>query len=72
MSNQTKGILLIICGTIFWGTGGTVAEILFKDYGLIVNDYVKLRLLVSGVLLLILASIRKQPVIAPFLSLIHI
>ncbi len=66
MSNQTKGILLIICGTIFWGTGGIVAEILFKDYGLIVNDYVKLRLLVSGVLLLILASIRKQPVIAPF------
>ncbi|TDM07928.1 DMT family transporter [Macrococcus lamae] len=66
MSNQLKGIVLIICGTVFWGIGGTVAEVLFKDYGLDVNDYVKFRLIVSGLLLLLLALIRKQPVTAPF------
>lgn len=66
MNNQLKGLLFIICGTVLWGAGGTIAQVLFIEYGLNVNDYVKMRLLVSGVLLLLLATLKRQDLLAPF------
>jgi len=64
-----RGLILVICGTVFWGIGGTIAQVLFEDYGLTVNDYVKMRLFISGILLLGLAITRGQKIFQPFTNI---
>lgn len=58
--NRKKGILLVLIGTTFWGIGGTVSKKLFSQYGIDVNWFVTIRLLLAGVLLLILQFLRND------------
>ncbi|WP_246199928.1 DMT family transporter [Salirhabdus euzebyi] len=61
MNKRTRniGIFLVICGATLWGVGGTVAQKLFQDYGIDVDWLVSTRLLLAGVLLLIIQSMKK-------------
>lgn len=58
--NRSKGILLVLTGAIFWGVGGTVSQKLFQQYGIDVNWLVTVRLLISGVLLLLVHFTTKE------------
>ncbi|WP_229703908.1 DMT family transporter [Caldalkalibacillus thermarum] len=53
-----KGIAMVIVAASLWGLSGTVAQFLFQQEGLDVNWLVTVRLLVSGVLLLLFAAWR--------------
>ena len=59
MSNQprTKGIILVIIGAMLWGVSGTVAQYLFQVKGFSAEWLVVIRLLVSGIILLLYAFI---------------
>lgn len=52
---RVKGIILVLIGAILWGTSGTVAQFLFQKQGFSAEWLVVIRLLVSGVLLLLFA-----------------
>ncbi|AYU55998.1 EamA family transporter [Staphylococcus debuckii] len=53
--NQKRwpGFVLVIVGAIFWGVGGTVSQWLFENKHLPVTWFVGVRLLVSGLLLIL-------------------
>ncbi|UZQ50592.1 EamA family transporter [Clostridium kluyveri] len=53
---RIKGILLVITGAMFWGISGTVAQYLFHQKGFTPEWLVVVRLLVSGLLLLLYIS----------------
>ena len=50
---RVKGIILVIIGAMLWGISGTVAQYLFKEKGFSPEWLVVIRLLVSGVILLL-------------------
>ena len=54
-TNQKRwpGFVLVIVGAIFWGVGGTVSQWLFENKHLPVTWFVGVRLLVSGLLLIL-------------------
>lgn len=60
MSKRWTGFFFVICGTIFWGIGGTVAQRLFQDYTVEVGWLVTVRLLIAGSLLLLLQGGRAN------------
>ncbi|TDM22948.1 EamA family transporter [Macrococcoides canis] len=60
MNNTTKGIILVTLGAIFWGVGGTVSQQMFQTYKLPLDWFITVRLIFSGLFLLLLAVIRKQ------------
>ncbi|GEP79401.1 EamA family transporter [Staphylococcus carnosus] len=47
------GFVLVIIGAVFWGVGGTVSQWLFENKHLPVTWFVGVRLLVSGLLLIL-------------------
>ncbi|GEK60349.1 hypothetical protein MHA01_32540 [Marinococcus halophilus] len=49
-----KGLWLVTIGATFWGLGGTVSQKLFQDFHLEVGWLVAVRLLLSGISLLLL------------------
>ncbi|ANZ32628.1 transporter [Staphylococcus carnosus] len=53
--NQKRwpGFVLVIIGAVFWGVGGTVSQWLFENKHLPVTWFVGVRLLVSGLLLIL-------------------
>lgn len=55
--NQKRwpGFLLVIIGAVFWGIGGTVSQWLFENKHLPVTWFVGVRLLVSGLILVIIS-----------------
>lgn len=53
----TKGILLVLTAAILWGVSGTVAQFLFQKQGFTPEWLVVIRLLASGLILLIYASV---------------
>ena len=53
LNSRTKGILLVIVGTMLWGISGTVAQFLFQQKGFDTEWLVVFRLLISGFLLLL-------------------
>ncbi len=55
-----KGLIMVVVGTALWGLSGTVAQRLFQDEGFTPGWLVTIRLLVSGILLLITGSFRKS------------
>lgn len=57
---RIKGIFMVICGASLWGISGTVAEVLFQNQGFTVEWLVAIRLLFSGILLLCLASLKRE------------
>lgn len=55
---RTKGIMLVIIGAMLWGVSGTVAQFLFQEKGFSAEWLVVIRLLVSGIILLLYALIK--------------
>ena len=55
---RTKGIILVIIGAMLWGVSGTVAQFLFQEKGFSAEWLVVIRLLVSGIILLLYAFIK--------------
>ena len=50
---RIKGIILVIIGATLWGVSGTVAQFLFQEKGFSAEWLVVIRLLVSGIILLL-------------------
>lgn len=53
-----KGILLVIIGAMLWGVSGTVAQYLFQEKGFTAEWLVVIRLLASGLILLLYAFMK--------------
>ncbi|QOS79955.1 EamA family transporter [Paenibacillus sp. JNUCC31] len=51
-NSRKSGIFFVLTGAICWGIGGTVSQKLFQQYGIEVNWFVTVRLLIAGILLL--------------------
>ncbi|MER1987711.1 MAG: EamA family transporter [Solibacillus sp.] len=60
MNNRKIGFFFVICGAIFWGIGGTVAQRLFQDFHVEVNWLVTVRLILAGILLLFLQACKPN------------
>ena len=52
---RIKGIILVIIGAMLWGVSGSVAQFLFQEKGFSAEWLVVIRLLVSGIILLLYA-----------------
>jgi drug/metabolite transporter (DMT)-like permease len=50
---RTKGIILVLMAAIFWGISGTVAQFLFQQQGFSAEWLVDIRLLCSGIILIL-------------------
>ncbi len=60
VNQRMKGIILVIIGAMLWGISGTVAQYLFQDKGFSPEWLVVVRLLVSGVILLLYAYVKVK------------
>lgn len=60
------GLLLAFLSPFLWSVSGIVAEDLFLHAGITVNWLVTLRMLISGLLILLYASIKHQKIFAIF------
>lgn len=58
--SKTKGIILVLSAASLWGISGTVAQYLFQNSGFNPEWLVVVRLLISGLLLLIFASKKEK------------
>ncbi len=58
-----KGIVLGIVAAAFWGMSGTLGQFLFQERGINVEWLITLRLLISGMGLLILAKCTKNDIL---------
>ncbi|WP_147805294.1 EamA family transporter [Alkalicoccus halolimnae] len=56
---KTTGFLLVIIGATCWGVGGTVSQRLFQEHAVEVDWLVTVRLLIAGLLLLLVQSLKK-------------
>lgn len=54
--SRKSGLFFVLTGAICWGIGGTVSQKLFQQYGIEVNWFVTVRLLIAGILLLTVQS----------------
>ncbi|RRK10561.1 peptide ABC transporter ATP-binding protein [Lactiplantibacillus garii] len=66
MEKKTLGFVLASAGPFFWGSSGTVAQHLFDSTNISPLWLVSIRMVVSGLLLLIYGAVRKMPVTAVF------
>lgn len=57
--SRSKGMALVLTGASLWGISGTVAQYLFQQQGMSPAWVVVVRLLISGTILLLLASSSK-------------
>lgn len=55
---RIKGIVFVITAAMLWGVSGTVAQFLFQKKGFTPEWLVVIRLLISGIVLLLLAAIK--------------
>ncbi|WP_145408363.1 EamA family transporter [Paenibacillus xylanexedens] len=60
LNSRKKGLFLVLTGAICWGVGGTVSQKLFQHYGIEVNWFVTVRLLIAGILLLTVQYFRPK------------
>jgi drug/metabolite transporter (DMT)-like permease len=58
--SRIKGIVMVLAGASLWGISGTVAQVLFQREQIVPGWLVTVRLLLSGILLLGLASFRRD------------
>lgn len=58
--NHLKGTLLVVIGALLWGVCGTFAQFLFNEYNFSPKWLVSIRLLISGILLLLFSLIKKD------------
>lgn len=54
--NRLKGIIMVVIGACLWGLSGTAAQQLFQYDNISTEWLVTIRLLISGIILLIIAS----------------
>lgn len=66
MQKKTLGLILASVGPFLWGSSGTVAQYLFETTHISVTWLISMRMLVSGVLLLLYGCVRRLPVTAVF------
>jgi drug/metabolite transporter (DMT)-like permease len=59
-TNHFKGMIIVIIGAALWGISGTVAQTLFQDHHITVGWLVDVRLLGSGIILLLMSLIGKE------------
>lgn len=57
---RIKGIMLVMIGATLWGVSGTVAQYLFQEKGFSPEWLVVIRLLVSGLVLLLYSAIKDK------------
>ena len=57
-SLRLKGLFLVTSGALLWGVSGTVAQYLFQDENFTPEWLVVMRMLLSGILLLIIGVIK--------------
>lgn len=62
-NSRTKGIILVLTAAILWGISGTVAQFLFQRNSFSAEWLVVIRLLFSGIILLIFASLKEKKII---------
>ena len=60
LNPRTKGITLVIIGTMLWGVSGTVAQFLFQQKSFNPEWLVVVRLLISGFTLLLYGYLKKD------------
>ena len=60
LNSRAKGILLVIIGTMLWGISGTVAQFLFQQKSFDPEWLVVVRLLISGVTLLLYGYLKND------------
>jgi len=59
-SPSLKGILLALSGASLWGVSGTFSQFLFQQRNINVEWLMAMRMLVSGILLLVFSGIKKD------------
>lgn len=60
IKERRRGIMLILFAAMLWGVSGTVAQYLFQQKGFSSEWLVDIRLLVSGIILLLYGSIKDK------------
>ncbi|MBU9711503.1 EamA family transporter [Evansella tamaricis] len=60
MKGRWIGFVLVLLGASFWGVGGTVSQRLFQEDGVNVEWLVSVRLLISGIMMILLAILSKN------------
>lgn len=58
--SRTKGIIMVLASSLFWGASGVIAQFLFQKQGVGVEWLVTARLLLAGLLLLLFAAIKEK------------
>lgn len=58
--NQTQGFILAIIAATLWGVSGTFGQFLFEQRAINVEWLVTIRMLISGILLLLFSLLRRQ------------
>lgn len=58
-ASKLKGYSLAILGALFWGVSGTLAQYLFQHRGISPEWLVTVRLIISGILLLVYSILKK-------------
>ena len=66
MQKKTMGLILASAGPFLWGSSGTVAQHLFNTNAISPLWLVSIRMLVSGILLILYGLSRRAPVFAVF------
>ena len=59
-AKRTKGIILVTIGAGLWGLSGTVAQYLFQQKGFTPDGLVEIRLLISGIILIVYSYIKDK------------
>ncbi|MCI0764123.1 EamA family transporter [Bacillus sp. TL12] len=59
-SGRLKGIIMVITGASLWGLSGTAAQQLFQQENVSTEWLVTIRLLISGIILLLFSSFRSK------------
>ncbi len=54
------GVVLVLLAAIFWGVSGTVAQYLFQEHDVGVAWLVVIRLLLSGILILVISMLKRE------------
>lgn len=55
-----KGVILAIMAAVFWGVSGTFGQFLFQERGINVEWLITVRMLVSGIILLLYAKLSEK------------
>ena len=58
--SQIKGMLIVLLAGTLWGFSGTCSQFLFEDYGLTPIYLTNVRMVSSGIILLLIAALRHR------------